>query len=197
MVLRVHCPRAPVWMGLAALCLSGCSTLFDAPQGTPDALAGLSDKALSDVQAIAKGQAQEAMGTVPSLPSLDEMGQAATQAASQAGGRVLASMNSAKVTRLSPVQAKEPAIYFEKISNQMPQLVLLSTGNASVWWNDKPLLVPEGNASHVFLVPAGQHALRVQYPGAEPFLANVVVARYERVTLRVDAAAPTISKNPQ
>ncbi|THJ31063.1 hypothetical protein E8K88_16135 [Lampropedia aestuarii] len=185
---------------LAALALAGCNTLFDAPAGAAGGDA-LSPQTISDLQAIAQGQALEAMGSVPNSDSLNAMAQGAAQGAVQTGvdlgAKVAASLSSAKVQRLSPAQAREPAIYFEKISSPMPQLVVLSAGTAAVRWNDKPLLMPEGNSSHVILVPAGKHTLTIEYADAQPFKAEVAVARYERLTLRVDAPASKSSEKKQ
>lgn len=175
-------------IALAAVWLVGCNTLFDAPAGSADG-DGLSPQTLSELQAIAQGQALEAMGSAPSSDLIAEGVQGARQTAVDLGGKVSASLRSAKVQRLTPAQAREPAIYFEKIASPMPQLVVLSAGKAVLRWNDKQLLIPEGNASHVILVPAGKHTLTIEYADASPFKADIVVARYERLTLRVDAPA--------
>lgn len=187
-----------VWLvAVAMLLVSGCNTLFDGPAG-PDAVDGLSEQALSDVQAIAKSQSsREAIGALSTSPTVAGLAQEGVSSAVQAGSRVAAHFSSAKVTRLSAAQAQEPTLYFEKITNPMPQLVVLSAGRAAVWWDDKPLLMPAGNASHVVLVQPGKHTLKIEYANAAVFKAEIVVARFERVTLRVDATPGLVHQDNQ
>lgn len=187
-----------VWLVVVAMLLvSGCNTLFDGPAGS-DALDGLSEQALSDVQAIAKSQSsREVIGALSTSPTVAGLAQEGVSSAVQAGSRVAAHFASAKVTRISAAQAQEPTLYFEKISNPMPQLVMLSTGRAAVWWDDKPLLMPAGNASHVVLVQPGKHTLKIEYANAAVFKAEIVVARFERVTLRVDAMPGLVHQDNQ
>lgn len=179
-----------VLSGAALCCLAGCNTLFDAPSESVGS-AGLSARELSDLQTLAQTQSLEAAGAVAGHGELTDMTQTAASQGAAAARPGLGKARPSKVTLLSNDLDKEPVIHFEKIASQIPQLVVLSAGGTAIWWSGQALQMPQGNASHVFLVQPGRHELTIAYPGAKTFKAEVLVSPHERITLRVDAVPPS------
>jgi hypothetical protein len=179
---------AAALLGVTALLLSGCLSLFDSPQGTQSVH---EEAVLQNMNKLASPPTPEdAMNKATGLAK--DKAEGATGKARQHVADTMGKKNRTGASELvdeqkeeAPVGREVPRLSFERFNADMPHLAVWGLESATMRVDDKQIeLGKMTRDGRIALISTGPHKLQIKCPFDPPFSAEFSVAKNDRVVVR-------------